>query len=110
MNPNTDVNGNGSPIYDGTISHIAHSAVQKAGERDGDRFGAYPVGRIVANPADITSYYRTMYEETAAGRKEAEEEEVEEDRVARAERVSRVPKERRALGDCVRQLFTTISS
>lgn len=28
---------------------------------------------------------------------------------ARAERVSRVPKERRALGDCVRQLFTTIS-
>lgn len=25
------------------------------------------------------------------------------------ERVSRVPKERRALGDCVRQLFTTIS-
>lgn len=27
---------------------------------------------------------------------------------ARAERVSRVPKERRALGDCVRQLFTTI--
>lgn len=39
MNPNTDVTGDGSSIYDGTISR-GHSAAQKAGERDGDRFGA----------------------------------------------------------------------
>lgn len=57
---------------------------------------------VVANLADITSYYRAMYDERKGRGWSAGS-------LGQKGCVSRVPKERRALGDCVRQLFTTIS-
>lgn len=47
------------------------------------------------NPADITSYYRTGYPRSGGW--------------SGWGMVCRMPKKRRALGDCVRQLFTTSS-
>lgn len=64
---------------------------------------------VVANPADITSYYRAMYDERkGVATKGGCAKRGRRDRSSR-KGASRVPKERRALGDCVRQLFTTIS-
>lgn len=64
---------------------------------------------VVANPADITSYYRAMKQRGGGGCRVEGGPMRGSTGSFELERVSRVPKERRALGDCVRQLFTTIS-
>lgn len=66
MNPNTDVTGDRSPIFT-TELFRAPIAPRKKPESANTAIGSAPFGRSVANPADITSYYRTMYDETAAG-------------------------------------------